>query len=96
MALLPLEETLSALDNLVQSGKVRYIGCSNFSGWQLMEVTGLFPTNTVGTRYVAHQVYYSLLNREFEWELMPLGVDQQVGTFVWSPLAAGRWEDVSS
>lgn len=85
----PLEETLSALDNLVQSGKVRYIGCSNFSGWQLMK--SLAVSDKYGwTRYVAHQVYYSLLNREFEWELMPLGVDQQVGTFVWSPLAAGR------
>ena len=76
-------------DNLVQSGKVRYIGCSNFSGWQLMK--SLAVSDKYGwTRYVAHQVYYSLLNREFEWELMPLGVDQQVGTFVWSPLAAGR------
>ena len=85
----PLEETLSALDNLVQSGKVRYIGCSNFSGWQLMK--SLAVSDKYGwSRYVAHQVYYSLLNREFEWELMPLGVDQQVGTFVWSPLAAGR------
>lgn len=85
----PVEETLRALDDLIQSGKVRYIGCSNFSGWHLMK--SLSVSERYGwNKYVAHQAYYSLLNREFEWELMPLGLDQQVGTFIWSPLAAGR------
>jgi aryl-alcohol dehydrogenase-like predicted oxidoreductase len=85
----PVEETLRTLDDLVQSGKVRYIACSNFSGWHLMKSLGL--SEKYGwNRYVAHQVYYSLVNREYEWELMPLGVDQQVGAFIWSPLAGGR------
>jgi aryl-alcohol dehydrogenase-like predicted oxidoreductase len=85
----PVEETLSALNNLVQSGKVRYIACSNFSGWHLMK--SLSIAERYGwAKYIAHQAYYSLLNRDFEWELMPLGIDQQVGTIVWSPLAAGR------
>ena len=85
----PIEETLRALDDLVTSGKIRYIGCSNFSGWQLTKSLGI--SERYGRhRYVAHQVYYSLLNREFEWELMPAGADGQVGSFVWSPLAAGR------
>ncbi|GAB3913552.1 aldo/keto reductase [Larkinella knui] len=85
----PVEETLSALNALVQSGKVRYIGCSNFSGWHLMK--SLSVSERYGwSKYVAHQAYYSLLSREFEWELMPLGLDQKVGTVVWSPLAAGR------
>lgn len=85
----PVEETLRALDDLVSAGKVGYIGCSNFSGWQLMK--SLSVSERYGwSRYVAHQVYYSLLGRDFEWELMPLGIDQQVGTVVWSPLAAGR------
>lgn len=85
----PVEETLRALDDLVRSGKVRYIGCSNFSGWHLMKC--LSTSERYGwSKYVAHQAYYSLLNREFEWELMPLGLDQHVGTIIWSPLAAGR------
>lgn len=85
----PVEETLRALDDLVASGKIRYIGCSNFSGWQLMK--SLSVSERRGwSRYVAHQVHYSLLNRDFEWELMPLGIDQQVGTVVWSPLSSGR------
>lgn len=85
----PIEETLHALESLVTSGKVRYIACSNFSGWHLMK--SLSISEKYGwSRYVAHQVYYSLLNREFEWELMPLGIDQKIGTLVWSPLAAGR------
>lgn len=85
----PIEETLHALETLVTSGKVRYIACSNFSGWHLMK--SLSISEKYGwSRYVAHQVYYSLLNREFEWELMPLGIDQKVGSLVWSPLAAGR------
>lgn len=85
----PVEETLNVLNNLVQSGKVRYIACSNFSGWHLMK--SLSVSERYGwAKYVAHQAYYSLLNRDFEWELMPLGIDQNVGTIVWSPLAAGR------
>lgn len=85
----PVEETLRTLDDLVQSGKVRYIACSNFSGWHLMK--SLAISEKYGwNRYVAHQVYYSLANREYEWELMPLGIDQKVGSIVWSPLAAGR------
>lgn len=85
----PVEETLRTLDDLVQSGKVRYIACSNFSGWHLMK--SLAVSDRYGwNRYIAHQVYYSLVNREYEWELMPLGLDQKVGGIVWSPLAAGR------
>ncbi len=88
-ALSPVEETLSTLDTLVKSGKVRYIGCSNFSGWHLMK--SLAASDRYGwARYVAHQAYYSLVGREFEWELMPLGADQKVGTIVWSPLGWGR------
>jgi len=84
----PIEETLSALNTLVQSGKVRYIACSNFSGWHLMK--SLSISERYGwAKYVAHQAYYSLINRDFEWELMPLGIDQKVGTIVWSPLASG-------
>ncbi|MEO8392824.1 MAG: aldo/keto reductase [Chloroflexota bacterium] len=84
----PLEETLRTLDTLVQSGKVRYIACSNFSGWQLMK--SLAISDKFGwARYAAHQAYYSLVGREYEWELMPLAVDQKVGTLVWSPLAGG-------
>ena len=84
----PVEETLRALDDLVTSGKVRYIACSNFSGWHLMK--SLAVSDRYGwNRYVAHQVYYSLTSREYEWELMPLALDQKVGALVWSPLAAG-------
>jgi aryl-alcohol dehydrogenase-like predicted oxidoreductase len=88
-ALTPVEETLSALDNLVQSGKVRYIGASNFSGWHLMKSLAASEREHFA-RYIAYQGYYSLLNREYEWELMPLGLDQGVGTMVWSPLGWGR------
>ena len=85
----PVEETLRTLDDLVQSGKVRYIACSNFSGWHLMK--SLAVSDRYGwNKYIAHQVYYSLVNREYEWELMPLGLDQKVGGIIWSPLAAGR------
>lgn len=85
----PVEETLRTLDTLVQSGKIRYIACSNFSGWHLMK--SLSVSERYGwTKYIAHQAYYSLLDREFEWELMPLGIDQKIGTIVWSPLASGR------
>lgn len=84
----PVEETLKALDNLVVSGKVRYIACSNFSGWHLMK--SLSVSECYGwSKYVAHQAYYSLINRDFEWELMPLAIDQKIGTIVWSPLASG-------
>lgn len=83
-----VDETLRTLDDLVQSGKVRYIAASNFSGWHLMK--SLAVSERYGwNRYVAHQVYYSLLNREYEWELMPLGLDQEVGAIIWSPLSAG-------
>ena len=84
----PVEETLSALNDLVRSGKVRYIACSNFSGWHLMK--SLSISERYGwSKYIAHQAYYSLINRDFEWELMGLGMDQNVGTIVWSPLAGG-------
>lgn len=88
-ALTPVEEVLSTLNNLVTSGKVRYIACSNFSGWHLMK--SLDVSDRYGwARYVGHQVYYSLIGREYEWELMPLGVDQGVGALIWSPLGWGR------
>ncbi len=87
--LTPVEETLRTLDTLVQSGKVRYIACSNFSGWHLMK--SLAVSERYGwERYIAHQVYYSLIGREYEWELMPLGIDQKVGAMIWSPLGWGR------
>lgn len=85
----PLEETLGTLDQLVRSGKVRYIACSNFSGWHLMKSLAL-SDRSGWSRYVAHQVYYSLIGREYEWELMPLGLDQKVGAIIWSPLGWGR------
>jgi aryl-alcohol dehydrogenase-like predicted oxidoreductase len=85
----PVEETLSTLDQFVRAGKVRYIGCSNFSGWHLMK--SLAASDRYGyPRYVAHQAYYSLLNRDYEWELMPLGRDQGVGGVIWSPLGWGK------
>jgi len=88
-ALTPVEETLDTLNKFVREGKVRYIACSNFSGWHLMK--SLAAAERLGlTRYVAHQVYYSLIGREYEWELMPLGIDQRVGALVWSPLGWGR------
>ena len=88
-ALTPVEEAIKTLDTLVQSGKVRYIACSNFSGWHLMK--SLSISERYGwARYVAHQAYYSLVGRDFEWELMPLGLDQKVATIVWSPLGWGR------
>lgn len=85
----PVEETLDALNTLVHAGKVRYIACSNFSGWHLME--SLAVSERYGwARYVAHQVYYSLVGREYEWELMPLGLEHGVGALIWSPLGWGR------
>lgn len=87
-ALTPVDETLRALDDLVTSGKVRYIAASNFSAWHLMK--SLSVSERRGwSRYVAHQAYYSLVGRDLEWELMPLGLDQGVSTIVWSPLAGG-------
>jgi aryl-alcohol dehydrogenase-like predicted oxidoreductase len=88
-ALTPVEEVLGTLDGLVRAGKVRYIGCSNFSGWHLMK--SLAASERYGlARYVAHQAYYSLVSRDYEWELMPLGLDQGVSAVVWSPLGWGR------
>jgi len=88
-ALTPVEEALGVLDDLVRAGKIRYIGCSNFSGWHLMK--SLAVSEKYGlARYVAHQAYYSLIGRDYEWELMPLAVEQRVGTVVWSPLGWGR------
>lgn len=88
-ALTPPEETLKALDHLIESGKVRYIGCSNYSGWQVMK--SLAVSEKYGLcRYVAYQGYYSLIGRDYEEELMPLGMDQKVALMVWSPLGWGR------
>ena len=88
-ALTPAEETLATLDELVRSGKIRYIGCSNFSGWHLMK--SLAVSDRYGySRYVAHQAYYSLVGRDYEWELMPLGIEEGVSAVVWSPLGWGR------
>ena len=85
----PVEEVMSALDDLVRAGKIRYIGVSNFSGWQLMK--SLAVADRYGySRYVANQTYYSLVGRDYEWELMPLGLDQGLGAVVWSPLGWGR------
>ncbi|RWL18390.1 MAG: aldo/keto reductase [Mesorhizobium sp.] len=85
----PIEEVLSTLDSLVRAGKLRYVGVSNFSGWQVMKSLGLADKHGY-PRYIAHQVYYSLVGRDYEWELMPLGLDQGLGALVWSPLGWGR------
>lgn len=88
-ALTPVEEVLRTLDDLVRVGKIRYIGCSNFSGWHLMK--SLAVSDRYGwSRYVSHQAYYSLIGRDYEWELMPLALDQKVGTMAWSPLGWSR------
>jgi len=88
-ALTPVEETLNTLDQLVREGKIRYLACSNFSGWHLMK--SLSVSERYGwQRYIAHQVYYSLIGRDYEWELMPLALDQGVGALIWSPLGWGR------
>ena len=85
----PVEETLNTLDKFVREGKVRYIACSNFSGWHLMK--SLSVSERYGwARYVGHQAYYSLVGRDYEWDLMPLGLDQGIGALVWSPLGWGR------
>jgi aryl-alcohol dehydrogenase-like predicted oxidoreductase len=88
-AVTPVEEVIRTLDDLIRAGKILYIGCSNFSGWHLMK--SLAYSEKFGlARYVAHQAYYSLIGRDFEWELMPLAIDQKVATVVWSPLGWGR------
>jgi aryl-alcohol dehydrogenase-like predicted oxidoreductase len=88
-AMTPIEEVLATLDDLVRAGKIRYVGCSNFSGWHLMKSLAISEKYGL-QRYIAHQAYYSLVGREYEWELMPLALDQKVGTVVWSPLGWGR------
>ena len=85
----PVEEVMRALDDMVRAGKIRYLGCSNFSGWHLMKALAVADRYGL-TRHVAHQAYYSLVGRDYEWELMPLAVDQKVGCVVWSPLGWGR------
>lgn len=85
----PVEETLHTLDQLVRAGKVRYIGGSNFAGWHLMKSLAVSERHG-WPRHVAHQAYYSLLNRDYEWELMPLARDQGVGGVIWSPLGWGK------
>jgi aryl-alcohol dehydrogenase-like predicted oxidoreductase len=88
-AVTPFDEVMSTLDDLVRAGKIRYIGCSNFSGWHLMKA--LSVSDRYGyARHVAHQAYYSLIGREYEWELMPLALEEGVGAVVWSPLGWGR------
>lgn len=88
-AMTPIEEVLGTLDVLVKAGKIRYIGCSNYSGWHLMKSLAISEKCGLA-RYVAHQAYYSLIGRDYEWELMPLALDQKVGCVVWSPLGWGR------
>lgn len=88
-AMTPLDETLQTLDGFVQSGKVRYIGCSNFSGWHLMKALSISERRG-WSRFVVHQAFYSLVGRDYEWELLPLALDQNVGTMAWSPLGFAR------
>jgi aryl-alcohol dehydrogenase-like predicted oxidoreductase len=88
-ALTPIEEMLHALDDLTRAGKIRYFGVSNYSGWHLMKMIALADRHGL-PKPVTHQVYYALTDRDFEWELMPLGLDQNVGTLVWSPLAGAK------
>jgi aryl-alcohol dehydrogenase-like predicted oxidoreductase len=85
----PIEEALQTLDDFVRAGKIRYIGCSNFSGWHLMKSLSISEKQGLA-RYVAHQAYYSLVGRDYEWELMPLAIDQKIGTVIWSPLGWGK------
>ena len=85
----PVEETLRAIEEVVRAGKVRYVGCSNFSGWHLMKSLALSDRKG-WPRYISHQAYYSLVARDYEWELMPLALDQKIGTVVWSPLSGGQ------
>jgi aryl-alcohol dehydrogenase-like predicted oxidoreductase len=88
-AMTPVEQVMSTLDDLVRAGKVRYLGASNFSGWQLMKSQAAADGQGY-SRFVANQTYYSLIGRDYEWELMPLGLDQGLGAIVWSPLGWGR------
>jgi len=88
-ALTPIEEVQQTLDSFVREGKVRYTACSNFSGWHLMKSLAVADRNG-WPRFVSQQVYYSLVGRDYEWELMPLGLDQKVGAMIWSPLGWGR------
>ncbi|MEQ8259464.1 MAG: aldo/keto reductase [Alcanivorax sp.] len=88
-AMTPVEDVMSALDDLVRAGKVRYLGASNFSGWQLMKSQSAAERHGYA-RFVANQTYYSLVGRDYEWELMPVGQDQGLGALVWSPLGWGR------
>lgn len=88
-AMTPVESVMATLDDLVHAGKVRYLGVSNFSGWHLMKSQAVADRHGY-SRYVANQTYYSLIGRDYEWELMPLGIDQGVGAVVWSPLGWGR------
>ena len=85
----PIVETLSTLDDFVRAGKIRYVGVSNYSGWHLMKALAISERYNL-PRYVAHQALYSLVARDYEWELMPLGLDQGVGCVAWSPLGWGR------
>jgi aryl-alcohol dehydrogenase-like predicted oxidoreductase len=84
----PLEETLSALDHLVQSGKVRYVGCSNYAAWQVMKALWIADREGL-TPFVSNQLYYSLQARDIENEIVPVAVDQGLGILVWSPIAGG-------
>ncbi len=87
-SLTPLDETLTAFDDLIRSGKVRYIGCSNYSGWHLLKALGV--SDRLGSaRYISQQINYSLIARDAEQELVPAGVDQKIGIMAWSPLQAG-------
>ncbi len=88
-ALTPIEEMLHALDVLIRAGKIRYYGVSNYSGWHLMKMLSLADKHAL-PKPMAHQIYYTLTERDFEWELMPLAIDQKVGTVVWSPLAGAK------
>jgi len=88
-AMTPVEDVMRTLDELVRAGKVRYLGASNFAGWQLMK-SQRAAAERGWTRFVANQTYYSLVGRDYEWELMPLGLDQGIGAVVWSPLGWGR------
>ncbi|MBA2077156.1 aldo/keto reductase [Rhodanobacter sp. PCA2] len=88
-AMTPVDEVMSTLDDLVRAGKLRYLGVSNFSGWQVMKSQAAAERHG-RTRFVANQAYYSLVGRDYEWELMPLGQDQGLGAIVWSPLGWGR------
>lgn len=88
-ALTPIEETLDTLNQFVREGKVRYIACSNFSGWHLMKSLSVSERHG-WAKFVGHQAYYSLIGRDYEWELMPLALDQGVGALIWSPLGWGR------